>query len=138
MFHNFLPNRFIIVVTTNDGIIRLFRIDVIRNNKTKKITRYSRLQLIRQFQNDSVITEVKFLQDNYIIGTDSEQGLVVFDIITMEKLYGLQNPLIYGIINSFVVYKDSWVLVGSDKGYLTLWDLRFKIIVKSWSTKRCH
>lgn len=128
----FLPNRFIIVVTTNDGIIRLFRIDVIRNNKTKKITRYSRLQLIRQFQNDSVITEVKFLQDNYIIGTDSEQGLVVFDIITMEKLYGLQNPLIYGIINSFVVYKDSWVLVGSDKGYLTLWDLRFKIIVKSW------
>ena len=31
----FLPNRFVVIVTTNDGTIRLFRIDVIRNSKSK-------------------------------------------------------------------------------------------------------
>ncbi|EMG45713.1 hypothetical protein G210_4074 [Candida maltosa Xu316] len=128
----FLPNRFVIAVTTSDGMIRLFRIDVIRNNKNKRIMRYSKMQMIRQYHNSTYITKVSFLQDNYLIGIDSEQKIVVFDIITMEKVYELQNPLIYGIINAFVAYKDSWLLVGTDKGILILWDLRFKIIVKSW------
>ncbi|RCK57264.1 putative serine/threonine-protein kinase VPS15 [Candida viswanathii] len=128
----FLPNRFVIVVTTADGMVRLLRIDVIRNNKNKRIARYSKMQLIRQYHNELPINNVKFLQDNYIIGTDAEQKIVVFDIITMEKLYELQNPLIYGIVNTFVVHKDSWILAGSDKGFLTLWDLRFKIIVRTW------
>ena len=59
----------------------------------------------------------------------------MLDIITMTILSELQHPLIYGIINTFIVYKDYWLLVGTDKGVLTLWDLRFKIIVKSWHVK---
>ena len=50
----------------------------------------------------------------------------MLDIITMTILSELQHPLIYGIINTFIVYKDYWLLVGTDKGVLTLWDLRFQ------------
>ena len=82
------------------------------------------------------IEQIKFLQDNYIIGVDAtEQKIIMLDIITMTILSELQHPLIYGIINTFIVYKDYWLLVGTDKGVLTLWDLRFKIIVKSWHVK---
>ena len=142
----FLPNRFVVIVTTDDGTIRLFRIDVIRNNKSKKIVRYLKMHLIRQYiheeSNDNnnkthhhhhPIEQIKFLQDNHIIGIDAiEQKIIMLDIITMTILSELQHPLIYGIINTFIVYKDYWLLVGTDKGVLTLWDLRFKIIVKSW------
>lgn len=148
----FLPNRFVVIVTTNDGTIRLFRIDVIRNSKSKKIVRYLKMHLIRKYihGNDHdgsgncngtkkyhrPIEQIKFLQDNYIIGVDAtEQKIIMLDIITMTILSELQHPLIYGIINTFIVYKDYWLLVGTDKGVLTLWDLRFKIIVKSWHVK---
>ena len=71
-------------MTTNDGTIRLFRIDVIRNSKSKKIVRYLKVHLIRKYIHDNdhdgsgncngtkkyhrPIEQIKFLRDNYIIG----------------------------------------------------------------------
>ncbi|KAG7665620.1 VPS15 [[Candida] subhashii] len=134
----FLPNRFVIVVSTIDGNIRVLRIDVMRN-KTKRISRYMKLQLIRDYNlNDgSYVMSSQVVindRDNLLICVDSQSRIQSFNLVTMERLEQLQNPLRYGIVNSFIMdtKNNTWLLIGTDRGILCLWDLRFKLLIKSW------
>lgn len=44
-----------------------------------------------------------------------------------------QHPLEYGVISA-VCPTSHWVVVGTTTGTLSIWDLRFGLIVKSWRT----
>jgi len=45
----------------------------------------------------------------------------------------LTSPPTHGIITCFVIEpKHNWMVTGTNSGHLTLWDLRFHIIVRSW------
>lgn len=59
--------------------------------------------------------------------------IYALDLLTMEILWKLQNSKSYGIITSMVTGpKHTWLLVGTMRGILTLYDLRFQIPLKSW------
>lgn len=135
----FIPNRFVFLVITTDGKLRLFRIDVSRG-KNKRITKYTRLSLIRNYSlniiEDGYLTSVEYcisLLHAWIIGTTSNSKIIGFEIIKMEVEFNLQNPVILGVITSFIIdHKKAWLLVSTDKGNICLWDLRFRTLVKSW------
>lgn len=53
--------------------------------------------------------------------------------VSLTLLYSLENPPHYGVPTTFAVDKrGSWLVVGTSRGILTLWDLRFQLLVKSW------
>lgn len=51
----------------------------------------------------------------------------------MHVLGTMENPRHYGAITCLCVdRKRSWLVVGTSTGVLTLWDLRFGMLLKSW------
>lgn len=59
----------------------------------------------------------------------------------MRNLHEFANPLHHGPITCLCVdRKRVWLVVGTASGTLTLWDLRFGLLLRSWSvgTQRVH
>jgi len=54
------------------------------------------------------------------------------DIRTMEISARYQHPLEYGVISA-ICPTPNWCIVGTTTGTLSIWDLRFGLIVKSWN-----
>ncbi|KAG5357663.1 putative serine/threonine-protein kinase VPS15 [Yarrowia sp. C11] len=53
--------------------------------------------------------------------------------VSLTLLYSLENPPQFGVPTTFAVDKrGNWLVVGTSRGILTLWDLRFQLLVKSW------
>ncbi|KAG5419725.1 VPS15 [Candida metapsilosis] len=129
----FCQMRNCIVVACRDGSVRIFRIELVRN-KNHKIIKFMKPVLIRKLVLSSFVTLVETV-DNVIYAIDYQSQVNVIDMITMKRQYILQNPLSFGIISSFVTSgskKNTWCIIATQQGYLTLWDLRFKILLKSW------
>jgi phosphoinositide-3-kinase, regulatory subunit 4 len=69
---------------------------------------------------------------NLIYGT-SQSTISIIDLRTTRVLTTYQNPAHLGPITSFCVdKKKTWLLVGTLSGVLSLWDLRFGLLLKSW------
>ncbi|CEP11758.1 hypothetical protein [Parasitella parasitica] len=59
--------------------------------------------------------------------------IYALDLLTMDIVWKLQNPKSHGVITSMVTGpRHTWLLVGTMRGILTLYDLRFQIPLKSW------
>lgn len=57
----------------------------------------------------------------------------VLDLRTMRVLEAMENPRHYGAITCLCVdRKRVWLVAGTTTGVLTLWDLRFGMLLKSW------
>lgn len=54
------------------------------------------------------------------------------DIRTMEITARFQHPLEYGVITA-ICSTPHWVVVGTSTGTISVWDLRFGLIAKSWT-----
>lgn len=70
---------------------------------------------------------------NLILGT-SLSSILLLDIRTMRTLQTFSNPLPFGPITCLCIdRKRVWLVVGTATGTLTLWDLRFGLLLRSWS-----
>lgn len=130
----FLPNRPILAVATDDGMIRILKV-IFSRGKNGRIVKYTQFQTVRSLKlDDDFIIDLKFLNStNQIVGITSKSCILGINIVRMTEVFKLQNPVIFGVTRSFVVdKKHSWLLVGTDNGNLCLWDLRFKQLLKSW------
>lgn len=56
------------------------------------------------------------------------------DIRTMEIAARYQHPLEHGVISA-ICTTTHWCIVGTTTGTLSIWDLRFGLIVKSWKVE---
>lgn len=77
---------------------------------------------------------------NLILGT-SHSSIIILDIRTMQTLHHFSNPLHFGPISCmYLDKKQVWLVVGTVNGVLSLWDLRFGLLLRSWSVgkKRIH
>lgn len=132
----FMAQRLIFAVTTTDGHIRIFRVQVSRG-KNRKISKYSKLLIIRLVKlDDGYARSVSFVTINsttLCVAVLSTCKIVGYDVIKMEKVFELQNPLHYGVPSTFITARDgSWLLLGTSDGILCLWDLRFQVILRAW------
>ena len=52
---------------------------------------------------------------------------------TMRPAWQLKNNISHGVITAMVIdHHKAWLLVGTNRGILTLWDLRFMVAIRSW------
>ena len=69
----------------------------------------------------------------------SKSRMIAVDLKTMKMLYDLANPPSHGSSTTFVVDKrHNWLLMGTSHGIFDLWDLRFRLRIRSWGLKSCH
>lgn len=67
-----------------------------------------------------------------IYGT-AQSKIVVLDIRTLRIFEEYENPKHLGPISCICIdRKHSWLIVGTLSGYLSLWDLRFGLLLQSW------
>ena len=65
----------------------------------------------------------------------STSVIALLDIRTIEITQRFQHPLELDVITS-VCPSQHWLVVGSATGNLSLWDLRFGLLLKSWHASR--
>lgn len=132
----FMPHRWVFAVTTMDGQIRLFRVHAVRG-KNRKIVKFSKLIPVRNTKLESgYVKSLQFLttaSKTLCLVVTSECKLIAYELIKMEKVFDIQNPLQYGIPQTFIACKTcSWILIGTSDGVICLWDVRFQLLISSW------
>lgn len=70
---------------------------------------------------------------NLVLAT-SLSSIIILDIRTMRNLQILHNPVQFGPITCSCVDRNRiWLLVGTAFGTLSLWDIRFGLLLRSWT-----
>ncbi|AET38970.1 ubiquitin-binding serine/threonine protein kinase VPS15 Ecym_3487 [Eremothecium cymbalariae DBVPG len=133
----FLSNFDVFAAATRDGIVSFIRVCFKERNNSEL---FSHFEIIRKYtikRENEYATNIELLPNDtkpYAIFTTNYSNVLLVDIRTMEKVSTLQNNPKHGAILSCTADPDTaWLLVGTSKGILDLWDLRFNIMVKSWT-----
>ncbi len=69
--------------------------------------------------------------ESSLLVVTSSSTIALLDIRTMGITQRFQHPLELGVISS-ICPSNHWLIVGSASGNLSLWDLRFGLLLKSW------
>ncbi|ANZ73925.1 BA75_00032T0 [Komagataella pastoris] len=136
----FIENRNSFCAVTADGEIKIFRVEIngtsssVRSNGSPHS--YESMSLLREHSlKGDHVSDIKFIGPNLAVSTLSCR-LILFDLRDMQIAGEIQNPVSHGFITSFDLdSSQSWLLMGTSKGILDFYDLRFELLVKSWKLK---
>ncbi|KAG0225557.1 Serine/threonine-protein kinase [Actinomortierella wolfii] len=127
---SFIENTHCVAAGADNGNIHVFRVNFVDG-------KYGKCETIRRI---TLEDEYPVVMEHY---NAESQSLLVFatnrgsiqgvDLSTTRLAWEMQNELSYGVITAMLIDPHkSWLLVGTNRGVLTLWDLRFKIALRSW------
>lgn len=141
-----LPGFDTVIISLNNGVILCLRIISTIEEGVKK---FSKLTRIRQLNinslsnqkgltsNDSFIK--KFIicpteETSIIIALTNRHKILLIDIRDMNFLNSIQIPKKYGAISCFEVNpNDMTLIIGTMRGIINVWDLRFNILLSSFT-----
>ncbi|KAK4050158.1 Serine/threonine-protein kinase [Microbotryomycetes sp. JL201] len=140
-----LENSHCVASASDNGTLWIHRIDI---GLSGAMPKYGKNHLVRQVKFDRASEYVtcmsryntgEFLSSstetatNLVLATSLAQ-IIVLDVRTMRRLHTYDNPLHLGPISALCVdAKRIWCVVGTASGSLSLWDLRFGLLLRSWS-----
>ncbi|SAM00828.1 hypothetical protein [Absidia glauca] len=137
----FIQQTYSVAAASDNGSIHIFRVDVRSSGSTLK---FGKCITVREHQlvNEHALILQHFTSNAFNTMTGSKSILMVgtnkgniylIDLLTMNTLVTLRNKKSHGIITSMVTDRlHTWLLVGTTRGILTLYDLRFQIPLHSW------
>ncbi|KDQ50203.1 hypothetical protein JAAARDRAFT_165024 [Jaapia argillacea MUCL 33604] len=120
----------------DDGSLHVVRVPI---SQSGALPKYNKLQVIREHRvehpGEYITCMTHYNTDtssNLIYGT-THSTLCILDLRTMRILQCMNNPRHFGPITCLCLdRKRAWVVVATSTGVLSLWDLRFGILLKSW------
>ncbi|THH10662.1 hypothetical protein EW145_g1172 [Phellinidium pouzarii] len=121
----------------DDGSIHVVRVHV---NQAGSLPKYSKLQVVREHRIEKPGEYVKSMihynsdsASNLIYATNYSM-IVVLDLRTMRILQSMENPRHFGpIVSVCVDCKRTWLVAAAFTGILSLWDLRFGLLLRTWN-----
>lgn len=133
----FVENTHSFVSAASDGSVHVVRVDYAEI--TPGAAKYGKLGLLREYvlpdPSSHVVWLEHFIADGrstLLMATQTSQ-VHALDLKTMTLLFTLENPIHHGQPTCFCVdTKHQWLLLGTSHGILDLWDLRFRLRVRSW------
>ncbi|KAK4540526.1 hypothetical protein LTR36_009164 [Oleoguttula mirabilis] len=136
----FVESTHTFVCTGSDGTVHVVKVDVTESANT---TKYGKLQLLREWQIPTVNAGGEFAvwSEHYRADTTSILVLatnlgriMAVDLRYMSAIFDFHNPAQHGTPTCFCIgRKHDWLLVGTSHGVLDLWDLRFRMRLRSWA-----
>ncbi|GAA6002182.1 hypothetical protein JCM10207_003113 [Rhodosporidiobolus poonsookiae] len=122
---------------STNGTVWVHRVDV---SLAGQMPRYSKTHLVRQYEVDQKGDYANCLASfntdttvNLVLGT-SLSSVIILDVRTMRSLQTFDNPRHFGPVTALCIdRKHLWFVAGTATGVLTLWDLRFGLLLRSWS-----
>ncbi len=152
----FVENSHAFISAADDGSIHAVRVDFKAVDGGEN-TKYGRPTLVRDYQITSVpLPEYQSNQDTFsppeyavhlyhyrtstsqsiLAAATSRHRILLIDLKNMEIMHSMLNPIHHGSITTFIVGGDhgdiKWLLLGTSHGILSLWDLRFKLHIRSF------
>ena len=131
----FVENTHSFVSCATDGSVNIVKVDYVPVDDSAK---YGKLRVIREYQlpKDEYVVWVehfKFEMNSIMLLAKNTSEIIAIDLRNMAILYSFQNPLHHGTPTCFCIdKKHSWLLLGTSHGILDLWDLRFRLLLKTW------
>ena len=131
----FVENTHAFVSCATDGSVNVVKVECVQGADAVK---YSRLRIKRTYKlpGDEYATWCEHFRNDgrsLLLLATSASRIVALDLRTMSTAWELSNELKYGIPTCFCIdRKRYWLLLGTSRGILTLFDLRFRLAVRSW------
>eukprot|EP00934_Nitzschia_sp_Nitz4_P004407 Nitzschia sp. Nitz4//scaffold69_size99277//78687//83589//NITZ4_004646-RA/size99277-augustus-gene-0.6-mRNA-1//1//CDS//3329556754//4397//frame0 len=138
-----------VVSGTSDGSVHVWRVDMVSSSTKSTATQADNRDVsrvvgsseIRRLEPDEgEILAINHFNTNSssILTYASQRGYIhSWDLRAAQEPFQLRNPQDTGYITSMAVGSDrNWVVTGTSKGFISLWDLRFQQILKLWHHSR--
>ncbi|RPD52474.1 ARM repeat-containing protein [Lentinus tigrinus ALCF2SS1-7] len=120
----------------DDGSLHIVRVHV---SQSGTLPKYSKLQVVREHRMDTpgeyITSMVHYSTDtsSNLIYATTHSAITILDLRAMRSLQRMENPRHHGPITCICLdRKRAWVICGTSTGVLSLWDIRFGILIKSW------
>ena len=113
----------------------LYRVEYIKS--PGRATRYDSYSPITALTlNDDYATMVAHhdTENSSLLIYGTKKGyLTAIDLRSMKAAWSFEPPPHYGQLTSMITDRaQTWIMAGTHRGVLALWDTRFSIMVKSW------
>ncbi|TXT04392.1 hypothetical protein VHUM_04159 [Vanrija humicola] len=121
-----------LAAAAEDGSLSILRVHV---SATGSSAKYKSIEVIRTWrtsEKDGYVMHVSHLHESSLLIVTSTGMIGVLDMRTMELRTQLYQPQELGPVSA-VYPSQHWLVVGTVTGALSLWDLRFGLLLKSWS-----
>ena len=140
-----IENSHCLVVAGEDGQVHVLKVHVGSGSSPK----YSRIECLRSWATDArdghIVSvahlkgkplptrplKLKLMSDSLLLIVTSTSVIATLDIRSTEIVNRFQHPAELGVITA-TCHSVHWVVVGTDSGTLSLWDLRFGLRLQSW------
>lgn len=126
-------------VSSTDGQIIILKVN---HYKQENETKFSNCECIRKLSLKNLdkheyATRMRaFVNDekSVLIVLTNLSRVMMFDIKTLERLQVIENSPKHGAISSICIDGNCCALVlGTTRGIIDIWDIRFNVMIKSWS-----
>ncbi|KAH7447982.1 hypothetical protein KP509_01G130700 [Ceratopteris richardii] len=125
-----------VAASSSSGKIHVLKVDQV-SKTTSGIERYSGLTDVKNVdaQEGAVISLLSYIPDGppMLLYTTQRNGIRLWDIRLEKDAWCLRAKPSQGYISATALASCyTWLVTGTSRGVLTLWDLRFQIPVNTW------
>ena len=129
-------------VATTDGIVSVFRVlsgGKIEGRRITELKRIRKLSLNDTFKwssDDYILKLQTFITEEkpLLIGLTRSSKFILIDLRNMKICSSFETPPSHGAVTTFACCKSYFTLVsGTTKGVVDIWDLRFELLINSWT-----
>ncbi|KAJ3355671.1 Serine/threonine-protein kinase, partial [Kappamyces sp. JEL0680] len=117
------------------GQIHISRVEYLKSaTHATKYTSYTPVSALSLQDDYATIISHHETDNSSLLVYASKKGLVTaIDLRSMKPAWSFEPPPHYGQLTSMVCDRfHSWVMAGTHRGVVCLWDVRFSIMVNSW------
>lgn len=131
----FLENSYCVAAASDVGVIQIIRVEC--TTTFGSTIKFSGMHLLRELQlrpGEAAVQMEHFIQNqlSVLLVITNRCRVVAIDALAMTILYELHNPPRHGTPTCCCTDEDkTWLLLGTTRGILSLWDLRFQIRIRS-------
>lgn len=134
----FLSTHYSFAVALKDGSIKVIKINFKKSKRQHTVmdsfTVIRETKLENEYATDLLFGQKDQKHVLYLV--TSASSIIAMDIRVMETIFKLEENPSHGNLTCFTVSRDnSWLVIGTSRGILSLWDLRFRLHLKSWKFK---
>lgn len=130
-----LRNRHCFASGGNDGSIHVVLVHTQKSSGRNIFSHVSKIRSLQLHDREYAtwLEHYEMSEASVLVIATNFSRIVGIDLNTMLQTFEFQNPPCFGVPLCFCMdRKRAWLVVGTASGILTLWDLRFRLLLKAW------